>query len=95
MNGPTLVASILGIVILAAILLIMRKQRTPFVEEETFVSGPPISQQTIVEPTTLVSVTEDVQSGPPLPEDGLPAGWSMEQWTHYGQQYLDRLGKQP
>ena len=95
MNGPTLVASILGMVILAAILLIMRKQRTPFVEEETFVSGPPISQQTVVETTTPVSVTEDVQSGPPLPEDGLPAGWSMEQWTHYGQQYLDRLGKQP
>ncbi|MGB1797665.1 MAG: hypothetical protein ACPHM4_00115 [Candidatus Poseidoniaceae archaeon] len=94
-NGPTLVASILGFVILAAILLILRKQRTSFVEEETFVSGPPISQQTIVETTTPVSVTEDVPSGPPLPEDGLPAGWSMEQWTHYGQQYLDRLGKQP
>jgi len=30
-----------------------------------------------------------------LPETGLPDGWSMEQWNHYGQQYLDRLGKQP
>jgi hypothetical protein len=94
-NGPTLVASIMGVVILAAILFILRKQRTPFVEEETFVSGPPISQQTNVETTTPTSVTEDVPSGPPLPEDGLPAGWSMEQWIHYGQQYLDRLGKQP
>lgn len=28
-------------------------------------------------------------SGPPLPPEGLPDGWTMEQWTHYGQQYLD------
>jgi hypothetical protein len=27
--------------------------------------------------------------GPPLPPGGLPAGWSMEQWVYYGQQYLD------
>ena len=26
---------------------------------------------------------------PPLPESGLPEGWSMEQWEHYGQQWLD------
>ena len=28
-------------------------------------------------------------AGPPLPATGLPAGWTMEQWQHYGQQYLD------
>ncbi len=27
--------------------------------------------------------------GPPLPPSGLPEGWSMEQWEHYGQQWLD------
>jgi hypothetical protein len=26
---------------------------------------------------------------PPLPATGLPAGWTMEQWAYYGQQYLD------
>ena len=31
---------------------------------------------------------------PPLPPGGLPAGWSMEQWAHYGQQYLDQTGQQ-
>lgn len=29
--------------------------------------------------------------GPPLPPDGLPAGWTMEQWKHYGQNYLQQL----
>ena len=31
-------------------------------------------------------------AGPPLPPDGLPTGWTMEQWTHYGEQYLSSLG---
>ena len=28
-------------------------------------------------------------AGPPLPSGGLPAGWTAEQWSYYGQQYLD------
>ena len=39
--------------------------------------------------------TEVPHADPPLPESGLPDGWSMEQWVHYGQQYLDRLGNHP
>ena len=31
------------------------------------------------------------EQGPALPAEGLPQGWTMEQWTHYGQQYLDRM----
>ena len=25
-----------------------------------------------------------------LASRGLPAGWTMEQWKHYGQQWLDQ-----
>ena len=32
---------------------------------------------------------EPVQTGPPVPAAGLPEGWTMEQWSHYGQQWLD------
>ena len=28
-------------------------------------------------------------TGPPIPETGLPNGWTPEQWEHYGQQWLD------
>ena len=31
--------------------------------------------------------------GPPLPPGGLPPGWTMEQWQHYGQEYLKRTGQ--
>ncbi|MCS5537441.1 MAG: hypothetical protein NZ770_04990, partial [Candidatus Poseidoniaceae archaeon] len=27
-------------------------------------------------------------SGPQIPAGGLPAGWTMEQWEHYGEQWL-------
>jgi uncharacterized membrane protein len=30
--------------------------------------------------------------GPPVPSTGLPEGWSMEQWAHYGEEYLRRQG---
>ena len=97
MNGPTLIAGAIGIIILAAILFIVRKQRESFVEEEEFIAGPPISQTVTVEASNVQSSPElEVQhAGPPLPEGGLPDGWSMEQWAHYGQQYLDRLGIHP
>ena len=29
-----------------------------------------------------------VPNGPPLPASGLPAGWTMEQWAWYGEDYL-------
>ena len=35
-------------------------------------------------------VPQQQYAGPPLPATGLPVGWSMEQWVHYGQQYLDQ-----
>ena len=45
--------------------------------------GPPISTQP--EPPSQVLQ----HKGPPLPETGLPPGWTDEQWHYYGQQYLD------
>ena len=35
-------------------------------------------------------VVPEVINSPPLPESGLPEGWTMEQSQHYGQQWLDQ-----
>ena len=52
----------------------------------------PIFQQQMPMPQpAAIPAPQPVVAGPPLPPGGLPAGWSMEQWQHYGQQYLDRL----
>ena len=48
--------------------------------------GPPpdyLFQQSLQQAPTVAS------AGPPLPPSGLPEGWTMEQWEHYGQQWLD------
>ena len=38
-----------------------------------------------------LAVPSDVPPGvPPVPESGLPDGWSMDQWIHYGQAWLDQ-----
>ena len=39
-------------------------------------------------PVAETPVAQD--STPPLPDGGLPAGWTMEQWKHYGQQWLEQ-----
>jgi hypothetical protein len=32
---------------------------------------------------------ENTTQAPPIPDEGLPEGWSMEQWQHYGHQYTE------
>ena len=40
-------------------------------------------------------VAQAPQTGPALPISGLPEGWTMEQWQHYGEQYLAaQIGQQ-
>ena len=41
-------------------------------------------------PAPAPAATEEQSEGPPLPAGGLPAGWTMEQWKHYGQQWLEQ-----
>ena len=36
-----------------------------------------------------LSAEHGAVNGPPIPEGGIPAGWTEEQWQYYGQQYLD------
>ena len=44
------------------------------------------------QPIAPIQTTVPVPQGPPLPPNGLPPGWTMEQWTHYGHEWLQRQG---
>jgi len=64
------------------------------------ISGPPVStfnanNNTQVAhnpvPNNIVQQPAAALSGPPIPETGLPVGWTHEQWQYYGQKYLDKL----
>ena len=51
-------------------------------------SAPPSPEPTAV-PDAAPPAAPAPSAGPPLPPEGLPDGWTMDQWEHYGQQYLD------
>ena len=41
-------------------------------------------------PPPPAPMLEPVTEGPPaVPLEGLPAGWTQEQWNYYGQEWLD------
>ena len=93
-----------GLVFLGAVILLLRG-RASHEEDEEFTShsqaGPPVStlqaEKSVPELDETQPDTESVDverptiqsASPPLPEGGLPPGWTQEQWQYYGQQYLD------
>jgi len=72
----------------------MEPQHPPEVEGGGLAMDNDPSSVTDTPPTTTtdVSVQEGNErasaSAPPVPESGLPEGWTMEQWEHYGHQWL-------
>ena len=50
----------------------------------TYEANPQPASQTSVNPQPAPVTNQ----GPPLPVTGLPEGWTMEQWQHYGAQYI-------
>lgn len=55
--------------------------------------------ETAATPAPAAAVTEEAAANQPpaqtaaLPESGLPAGWTMEQWRWYGHEWLAKNGK--
>ncbi len=52
--------------------------------KDLFQQPPPPSN-----PTEQLSDAVPESVGSPVPEGGLPEGWTMEQWQYYGKQWLE------
>ena len=98
---PAAIIAVVGLIIIfisAARLFLMRPakegewgaapQLDPFAA-----SVPTFDPPTPIQTATTLPQMSDIVQGPPLPATGLPEGWTMEQWQHYGQQYLDELNR--
>jgi hypothetical protein len=51
---------------------------------------PPLPPVQSPEEELLEEVENTPPSAPEIPESGLPDGWTMEQWVHYGQAWIDQ-----
>ena len=56
---------------------------------------PPVQKPAVAPPQAAFEPAESTSPNisPPLPPEGLPAGWTMEQWKHYGAEWLLRQGR--
>ncbi|MEE3039134.1 MAG: hypothetical protein VX328_05130, partial [Candidatus Thermoplasmatota archaeon] len=95
------VISISAILVIVSAVLLMRRKHEENYDDDTnqSMSGPPISGPPIStvnqSPSSNVSQRASnpqvyaMSISPPVPDPGLPPGWTLEQWQYYGQQYLD------
>ncbi|MDP6639524.1 MAG: hypothetical protein QF817_00480, partial [Candidatus Poseidoniaceae archaeon] len=44
-------------------------------------------------PAVAEPAAPEVAAPPAVPAEGLPAGWTMEQWNHYGAEWLKQQGR--
>ena len=52
---------------------------------------PPLPAPAVAPPLPALPAAQPAV--PPVPAEGLPEGWTMEQWQHYGQQWLVQNGR--
>tara|TARA_B100000700_G_scaffold331658_1_gene466652 strand:- start:2978 stop:6505 length:3528 start_codon:yes stop_codon:yes gene_type:complete len=103
MTTPTVVGAALGLVIvILLVMLLLRGRESDTVPIESkqlpdygWQESPPaiVTTPALAEP--VAAVAEPINTGPPIPASGLPEGWTMEQWSYYGEQYLANLPPAP
>ena len=65
-------------------------------EEESIEAIAGVGAEPEAAPASEASPAESAEmpnEAPPLPEDGLPDGWTMDQWRWYGHEWLAKYGK--
>ena len=52
------------------------------------IAAQPLPMQQVIPIIETAPQLQPPPQGPPIPEEGLPPGWTMEQWSWYGEDYL-------
>ena len=63
-------------------------------EEESIeaIAGVEAEAEAAADPAPSSATPERPSEAPPLPEGGLPDGWTMDQWQWYGHEWLEKYG---
>jgi len=76
-SGPVLYVGLAVVLVVIVLLMRVGRRRGPSPDLEFMAA--PLEPPVVATPPT----------GPPLPPEGLPAGWTMDQWAWYGEDYLN------
>jgi hypothetical protein len=88
-STTTSITAALGLVIITLIAVLLLRGRNPdMVIHETKELPTMVDSWPEAAPVIAPQPAPDNLSGPPPPVGGLPEGWTMEQWSYYGEQYL-------
>jgi hypothetical protein len=71
---------------ITCILLVLRRMKNK--PESVWENDAPSIEKPLEAPSFDDFQSNEESFGPPLPEGGLPEGWTMDQWQHYGEQFL-------
>ena len=75
-NTTLLLSAVFSIIVLSLLAVVLvRRKNTSIVEM-------------VQEMKPFAPLTQMIPVSPPLPPGGLPAGWTMEQWAWYAEDYL-------
>ena len=80
LSGNLLILGVPLILVIVLLLLVFGRRRSPSGEQTMLPVQPATPSLHVASPPT--------QNGPALPPEGLPSGWTMEQWAWYGDDYL-------
>ena len=81
LSGNLLTVGVPLIVVIVLLLLVLGRRRGPGGEQAMLPALPAAPGLPVAAPPA--------PAGPPLPPEGLPPGWTMEQWAWYGEDYLN------
>jgi hypothetical protein len=82
--NPTIQFMLIALGILVVLFAVRRLNRR---SEDSLWDGE--HEPTIAQPPIQAPDASAFLNTPPIPEGGLPPGWTEEQWLHYGHQYVD------
>ena len=90
-TGIVVIGILLSVALVLALAISLRRQRF---ESDSAIDYTSVADESSIPYPSPISTPDQIPPPPPMmppiPPEGLPPGWTMEQWYYYGEEYLRR-----